>query len=102
MGSSGERVLVSLPALARATPNSGLPPHPFELPQQLVRPLGIQLTPLAFNHQHFDILYAATPFDDSTLLEPFRWFTPAEADDHGAPPDVIAFATVATSRVSAV
>jgi hypothetical protein len=27
-GSSGERVLVSLPALARAAPNSGLPPHP--------------------------------------------------------------------------
>lgn len=27
-GSSGERVLVSLPALARATPSSGLPPHP--------------------------------------------------------------------------
>ena len=26
-GSSGERVLVSLPALARAAPNSGLPPH---------------------------------------------------------------------------
>lgn len=56
---------------------------PIEEPRQLVRPVGVQLEPIAPGHEHIDLIYFAEPTLDyaGLLLESdpsLGWFGPAE------------------------
>ncbi|MCS7001232.1 MAG: NUDIX domain-containing protein [Dehalococcoidia bacterium] len=75
---------------------------PLTGPRPLARPAAIQLVPGGDGHDHIDILYRARPAVDESALPPltdaFRWYTAAEAETYGAPPDVVAWIRRLTAR----
>jgi 8-oxo-dGTP pyrophosphatase MutT (NUDIX family) len=92
-------------ALLDAAFGPALPPPPpgrLPWPRPLARPIGVQLAPVAPGHEHLDLIYAAQPIASSPLpplAAGFRWLTPDEAEALDAPPDVVGWARLVTSRL---
>jgi 8-oxo-dGTP pyrophosphatase MutT (NUDIX family) len=75
------------------------------LPQQLVRPEGIQLEDISPGHQHIDLIYFAKLADadiDSLpeVFEPMKWVKAEEFSDIGLNAEVTAWATRALAAQS--
>lgn len=73
--------------------------------QQLVRPMHVLLEPINPFHQHIDFIYYATA--DTFTLRPqtgetthLKWFTVAELDQAGIPPNVRVCAKEALSLLN--
>jgi ADP-ribose pyrophosphatase YjhB (NUDIX family) len=68
---------------------------PIARPQQLVRPLGVQLEDISPGHQHVDLIYVARPRNPAALTpvgnaesEAVGWFALAELTPRGVSPEV--------------